>query len=140
MTSAPFGEEGHEISHEGGEHEVFDNVVEELTLASGVNRYVCCFKCLDALKVWNRNRRYDSRTRRDRTLRRIAAWAPQMEALANAYLYFNQGSPPPPLVGEELATTILCIDLFGQHFLITHSKCTCLMNSRNQTIDSLSSP
>ncbi|KAI0040618.1 hypothetical protein FA95DRAFT_1611652, partial [Auriscalpium vulgare] len=64
--SVPPGEEGAQVSHEGGEYEMFQHFVVDLA-----NSIYC---------------RSDDRIRRDRIERRNAQWAMQLPSLVDAYL------------------------------------------------------
>ncbi|KAF8883571.1 hypothetical protein BD779DRAFT_1417169, partial [Infundibulicybe gibba] len=75
----PPGDEGFDISHEGGEHEVFEELAEEINFMSG--------------------RKPDTRTRTDRIEIQNAHWELQWEHLVDAYLTYRMndsgdGLPP----------------------------------------------
>lgn len=121
MEYAPFGEEGHDISHAGGDHEVFEDVVVDLARITAPTRCVLNFSlCFRSLTCLDRQRRYDHRTRFDRTVRRVAAWSSQMEALTDAFLNWDaqpQNTTRAPSENER-STTLICIDLFGKRLVL----------------------
>ncbi|KAG2105064.1 uncharacterized protein F5147DRAFT_547920, partial [Suillus discolor] len=104
--TAPPGEEGFDISHEGGEYEAFEGLSEQVASLSHV-RYV------------------DSRTHHDRIELQTEQWHSQIDRLVDAYLDYRvrdrgdgmpciantapavAGSDCPSLIGINL------IDLFG---------------------------
>ncbi|KAG1770855.1 hypothetical protein EV702DRAFT_931170, partial [Suillus placidus] len=66
----PPGEEGTDLSHEGGEHEAFSGLSEQVTLLSG-----CCY--------------VDPRTRHDRIEVETSNWMNQINVLVDAYLDYR---------------------------------------------------
>ncbi|EPQ55524.1 hypothetical protein GLOTRDRAFT_75671 [Gloeophyllum trabeum ATCC 11539] len=71
FNTMPPGEEGFDLSHEGGEHEVFEEFVHHLQNITGV-------------------RRVDYRDRRNRVELRTTQWNEQIDVLVNAYLEYSQ--------------------------------------------------
>ncbi len=91
MDNVPYNavpsEEGHDISHEGGEHEGFGNIQVLLSQLGYGTRYafvsysLAIFSSMANARQW-----HDTHIHRDHTECCLAAWAPQMPALVNAYL------------------------------------------------------
>ncbi|TDL17787.1 hypothetical protein BD410DRAFT_807037 [Rickenella mellea] len=70
FNTIPPGDEAYDLSHEGGEHEVFEGFAEDLSR-------------------WTGYRRVDHRDRRDRVEIRTKQWNDQMELLVDAYLMYS---------------------------------------------------
>ncbi|KDQ55223.1 hypothetical protein JAAARDRAFT_344870, partial [Jaapia argillacea MUCL 33604] len=89
FNTMPPGEEGFGLSHEGGEHEVFEDFAQTLADITGVRR------------------RVDDRDRRRRVDIRNSDWERQFEELADAYLEFRMNTdeesrfyPPVEVIDE----------------------------------------
>ncbi|EPQ56036.1 hypothetical protein GLOTRDRAFT_129239 [Gloeophyllum trabeum ATCC 11539] len=97
-TSMPPGEEGFDLSHEGGEHEVFEEFVHKL---AGV-------------------RHIDHRNRRNQVQLRNKQWAEQYEDLVNAYLQYSEqeqeGLVAEGMIVEETEREfqVEVVDIFGR--------------------------
>ncbi|KAH7922383.1 hypothetical protein BV22DRAFT_1048944 [Leucogyrophana mollusca] len=103
LSTAPPGDEGLDISHEGGEHEVFEELAQQMADLSGlchIDPHTCC----DHIETQNEH------------------WDLQIDRLVDAYLHYRQHdsgdgvySPSePPLDGSETPslTDIELIDIF----------------------------
>ncbi|KIK25127.1 hypothetical protein PISMIDRAFT_70197, partial [Pisolithus microcarpus 441] len=94
------GDEAFTLSHEGGEHEAFEDLARQVADAHGV-RY------------------QDSRTRHDRIELQTEHWTLQMERLVNAYLDYRyrdtgDGLPAPEEseAGAQCLTDVELVDMF----------------------------
>ncbi|KAG1793277.1 uncharacterized protein HD556DRAFT_1238113 [Suillus plorans] len=104
--TAPPGEEGLDISHEGGEYEAFEGLSEQVASLSSYH-YV------------------DSRTRHDHIELQMEQWSNQLDRLVNAYLDYRScdrgdGLPCIPEANVaidgsngNLLTDINLVDIFG---------------------------
>ncbi|TDL13405.1 hypothetical protein BD410DRAFT_810579 [Rickenella mellea] len=110
FQTIPPGDEGYGLSHEGGEHEVFEGFAEDLSKWTGI-------------------RRKDTRSRRDRLKISVEQWNDQMESLVDAYLEYNaqdcnestdRDRDMAPETKSSQSFQIEVVDLFRrkiQHFL-----------------------
>lgn len=113
------GDEGHDISHEGGDYEVFEGLAEGVANLTGL--LVTLF-AERATIHFVFSGRADHRTRRDRVENLTEGWRVQVPRLVMAYLEYRQheqteGSsadqPPQPSQPSSLATfTMEVLDLF----------------------------
>ncbi|KAG2136551.1 uncharacterized protein EDB93DRAFT_1091557 [Suillus bovinus] len=94
--SAPPSEEGHDFSHEGGEHEAFEGLAQQMADLSG-----CCY--------------VDSRTHTDRIGLQNEHWGVQIEHLVSTYLDYRTqdgGNGMPSFLPSGEPTLDGCSPLF----------------------------
>ncbi|KAH7920572.1 hypothetical protein BV22DRAFT_1107609 [Leucogyrophana mollusca] len=104
--TAPPGDKGLDLSYEGGEHEMFEGLAEEIVGLTGF-------------------RRIDPRVRRDHIETRNEHWGLQVDRLVAAYLHYRKrdlgDGIPSPLVDEDTVDGTACpalhdielVDLFS---------------------------
>lgn len=121
--TAPPGEEGLDLSYEGGEHEAFDGLSQHVASLSGW--YVRIVFKLSSHSVIYFSRYVDPRTRHDRIEVQTEHWNTQIDRLVNEYLDYHDrdrgdGMPSIPEIPEIIdgshclsLADIELVDIFG---------------------------
>lgn len=116
ITSAipPAGAEGIELSHAGGEYELYSELSSMLT-TTRPELYLFLYLMTACAEPLFR-KRYDHRDRTNRIVEMAQAWASQYQDLTDAYLQYMEEPALDVSDDEAEQFTIEVIDIFGSSF------------------------